>query len=57
MTDPIPTVAGLGDKQNFSLSGISFSRLKPFDAEIAAPKPDLYYGAQSAQIERRDTIQ
>lgn len=49
----IPTIAGSKDKQLESATDIPFTRLKKFDPNLSTPKPDIYYSAKLAQIDRR----
>ncbi|TKA21988.1 hypothetical protein B0A50_08486 [Salinomyces thailandicus] len=49
----ISVITGLKDRQCVSASDVPFYRLEKFDEELSAPMPDLYYGAQPAQINAR----
>lgn len=53
MSDVIPTIAGSKDKESECAGDVPFTRLKKFDPDLSTPKPDIYYGAKPAQINRR----
>ncbi|KAM3422721.1 hypothetical protein BST61_g206 [Cercospora zeina] len=53
MSDVIPTIAGSKDKESECAGDVPFTRLKKFDPDLSTPKPDIYYGAKPARINRR----
>jgi len=53
MADVIPLITGSKDNQHETSGDVPFYRLRKFDPELSAPKPDIYYGAQPARINAR----
>lgn len=53
MSQIIPVIAGSQDSQCGVAGDVSFTRLRKFDPELSAAKPDRYYGTKPDQIHPR----
>jgi len=54
MINVVPVISGVDQDNNFSARNTQFGNLKPLtDGTIAAPQPDLYYGARPEQLDRQ----